>query len=122
MKKLSIALMIIVVFLAGCISFQVGDTEKELVAKIAARHVGFEVQERYPDVAIEVLEVSNPARLPRKYRFEEDEVCITRVDDMVILYPRRKGWDLLARGIERFTGDFMADRDQPAEAEKRQGL
>jgi antitoxin VapB len=65
---------------------------------------------------------SQAVRLPRAYRFEDDEVCITRVDDMVILYPRRKGWDLLARGIERFTGDFMADRDQPAEIDKRQEL
>jgi antitoxin VapB len=65
---------------------------------------------------------SQAVRLPKEYRFDEDEVFITRVDDMVILYPRRKGWDLLARGIERFTDDFMADRDQPAAAEARENL
>ena len=60
MKKKLIGLGMVMVFLlCGCISFQVGDPEKELVAKIAARHVGFEVQKRYPDVAIEVLAVSN---------------------------------------------------------------
>lgn len=78
MKKLSIALMIIVVFLAGCISFQVGDTEKELVAKIAARHVGFEVQERYPDVAIEVLEVSNDILV-----IDETNITSSTVDRIV---------------------------------------
>ncbi len=65
---------------------------------------------------------SQAVRLPKEYRFDEDEVFITKVDDMVILYPRRKGWDLLARGIERFTEDFMAERDQPAEVDERESL
>lgn len=65
---------------------------------------------------------SQAVRLPKEYRFTEDEVFITRVDDMVILYPRRKGWHLLARGIERFTGDFMAERDQPTGPDEREGL
>ena len=65
---------------------------------------------------------SQAVRLPKDCRFDEDEVFITKVDDMVILYPRRKGWDLLARGIERFTDDFMADRDQPARDQKRRSL
>jgi antitoxin VapB len=65
---------------------------------------------------------SQAVRLPKEYRFDEDEVFITRVDDMVILYPRKKGWDLLARGIERFTGDFMVDRNQPEKADEREGV
>ena len=65
---------------------------------------------------------SQAVRLPKEYRFDDDEVFITKVDEMVILYPRRKGWDLLARGIERFTEDFMAERDQPAAADERETL
>jgi len=65
---------------------------------------------------------SQAVRLPKEYRFDEDEVFITKVDDMVILYPRRKGWDLLARGIERFTEDFMAERDQPTQVDERKSL
>ena len=65
---------------------------------------------------------SQAVRLPKEYRFDDDEVFITKIDDMVILYPRRKGWDLLARGIERFTADFMAERDQPAQADERESL
>jgi antitoxin VapB len=65
---------------------------------------------------------SQAVRLPKECRFDEDEVFAARVDDMVILYPRRKGWDLLARGIERFTEDFMAERGQPARADQRAGL
>lgn len=62
---------------------------------------------------------SQAVRLPKECRFDEAEVLITKLDDMVILYPRRRGWDLLARGIERFTEDFMVQRAQPAEADER---
>ena len=65
---------------------------------------------------------SQAVRLPKEYRFDEDEVLITKVDDMVILYPRRKGWELLARGVERFTEDFMRERNQPARADERERL
>ena len=65
---------------------------------------------------------SQAVRLPKAYRFDTDEVCITRVDDMVILYPRKKGWDLLERGVRGFTEDFMAERNQPETAQQRQGI
>ncbi len=65
---------------------------------------------------------SQAVRLPKECRFDADEVCIAKVDDMVILYPRRKGWHLLTQGIARFTDDFMADRDQPVDAEMRPRL
>lgn len=65
---------------------------------------------------------SQAVRLPKDFRFDTDEVCIARVDDMVILYPHKKGWALLERGIRNFTEDFMADRDQPTEADQRVNL
>ena len=65
---------------------------------------------------------SQAVRLPKEFRFDEDEVFITKVDDMVILYPRKRGWDLLARAVGRFTEDFMADRAQPTELDQRENL
>ena len=65
---------------------------------------------------------SQAVRLPKKYRFGTREVYVAKVDDMVILYPPKKGWKLLERAIRRFTEDFMADRDQPAMPEERQAL
>ena len=62
---------------------------------------------------------SQAVRLPKEFRFDTDEVCIAKIDDMVILYPRKRAWDLLERGIRHFTEDFMADRDQPAEGQTR---
>jgi hypothetical protein len=80
MKKLSVALMIIVVFLAGCVSFEIGNTEKELVAKIAARHVGFELEKRYPDIAVEVLALSEGLLVA-----EESEIIKVVLDRVVFV-------------------------------------
>jgi antitoxin VapB len=65
---------------------------------------------------------SQAVRLPKEYRFRTREVYVNKVDDLVVLFPRAKGWDILAEGIRRFTEDFMAERSQPAEPEKRKGL
>ena len=61
---------------------------------------------------------SQAVRLPKEYRFSGRQVRIAKVDDMVIIFPPKKGWSLLERAIGRFTKDFMAGRDQPARAKK----
>ena len=65
---------------------------------------------------------SQAVRLPKEYRFSTREVCITKIDDMVILYPQKKVRSLLARAVENFTEDFMADRNQPLKADERKEL
>ena len=65
---------------------------------------------------------SQAVRLPKQYRFKTDDVCIVRINDVVILYPPGKGWNLLERGIRHFAADFMTDRGQPSQAEDRAQL
>jgi antitoxin VapB len=65
---------------------------------------------------------SQAVRLPKEYRFDADEVCIARVGELVILYSRKKGWDVLEAGIRHFTEDFLADRGQPAKADQREAI
>jgi len=65
---------------------------------------------------------SQAVRLPKEFRFEGEEVAINRVGDVVVLFPRKKGWEILARSLEGFTPDFMEERKQPARAEKRKAL
>jgi antitoxin VapB len=65
---------------------------------------------------------SQAVRLPKECRFTTREVCVARVDGMVILYPQKQGWKILERAIRHFTEDFMADRAQPAKAEDREAL
>jgi len=65
---------------------------------------------------------SQAVRLPKQCRLDADEVCVAKLDDLVILYPRKKGWDILERGIRSFTPDFMAESDRHDKAEKRAKL
>ncbi|MCD4823238.1 MAG: antitoxin [Phycisphaerae bacterium] len=65
---------------------------------------------------------SQAVRLPKEFRFDAEEVCIARIDEMVVLYPCNAGWELLAEGIERFTDDFSADRNQPSQPDERKAL
>lgn len=65
---------------------------------------------------------SQAVRLPKEFRFKDGEVGINKVGDLVILFPRKKGWDVLARALEFFTEDFLADRNQPSKADKRKPL
>ncbi|PZQ47519.1 MAG: AbrB/MazE/SpoVT family DNA-binding domain-containing protein [Rhodovulum sulfidophilum] len=63
---------------------------------------------------------SQAVRLPKDFRFEVDEVEVSREGDAVILRPRadtRRPWASLRAAIERgVSEDFMAEgRDQPGE-------
>ncbi len=65
---------------------------------------------------------SQAVRLPKEYRFRSREVVINRIGDMVVLYPKGKGWDLMKESLGEFTEDFMAQRDQPPGAQERQKI
>jgi len=65
---------------------------------------------------------SQAVRLPKAYRFDADEVAVSRLGDLVILCPRDKAWEAMERGIAGFTDDALADRDQPAEPDNRPSL
>ena len=65
---------------------------------------------------------SQAVRLPKECRFRGREVCVSRLDDIVILYPPGKGWDVLEKSLRHFTPDFMAHRDQPKQVERRRKL
>jgi Virulence-associated protein and related proteins len=35
---------------------------------------------------------SQAIRLPKEYRFEDDEVYINKIDDIVVIMPKNKKW------------------------------
>ena len=39
-----------------------------------------------------------------------------------MLLPKAKSWETLVESLERFPPDFMSEREQPAEAERRDAL
>jgi antitoxin VapB len=64
---------------------------------------------------------SQAVRLPKEFQFDTDEVYVNKVGEMLILFPRDKGWEVLAQSLEHFTDDFM-ERDQPTGNQKRNAL
>lgn len=63
---------------------------------------------------------SQAVRLPKEYRFSEEEVLISKIGEIVMLIPKSSKWDGLFSGINMFSDDFMAKGQQQAEQEREQ--
>lgn len=61
---------------------------------------------------------SQAVRLPKEFRFEGDEVLVTRLGQAVVLLPKNHDWEVLFGALDGFDDDFMADRGQPAAQER----
>jgi antitoxin VapB len=62
---------------------------------------------------------SQAVRLPKECRFEDQEVYVRKYEDMVILFPKRSGWAPLVNSLDKFTDDFMRERNQPKQQERK---
>jgi len=58
---------------------------------------------------------SQAVRLPKDFRFEGDEVIIKRLGNAVVLMPANHSWDVLMGSLDKFSEDFMTNRNQPAQ-------
>ena len=56
---------------------------------------------------------SQAVRLPKEFRFDGDEVIIKRSGNAVVLIPANHSWNVLAESLDKFSADFMDDRNQP---------
>ncbi|HEY0686365.1 MAG TPA: type II toxin-antitoxin system VapB family antitoxin [Steroidobacter sp.] len=65
---------------------------------------------------------SQAVRLPKEFRFEGNEVLIKKAGNAVVLLPKKKSWDALVDSLDQFTGDFLADRAQPKDNDRRESL
>ena len=63
---------------------------------------------------------SQAVRLPKEFRFEGGEVFIKKVGRSVVLMPEKNSWDALVTSLGKFTPEFMADRAQPRNKDKRE--
>lgn len=61
---------------------------------------------------------SQAVRLPKKYRFDDTEVFVKKLDDIVLLIPKNSCWKTFESSLNNFSEDFLADRNQP-EIQKR---
>jgi antitoxin VapB len=46
-------------------------------------------------------------------------VFVRKYEDIVILFPKRSPWAPLINSLDKFTDDFMAERNQPEQQERR---
>lgn len=65
---------------------------------------------------------SQAVRLPKKFRFEEDEVLVQRIGEAVLLTPKDAAWKTFMDGVNGFTDDFLADGRKQEIQQKREGL
>ena len=56
---------------------------------------------------------SQAVRLPKDYRFNGTEVYIKKLCNSVILIPKNDPWAPLLDSLDKFSDDFMLDRNQP---------
>ncbi len=64
---------------------------------------------------------SQAVRLPKKFRFEEDEVYIKKIGETVVLIPPHNPWGPFFKSLDKFSEDFLPGRKQ-GKIEKRKGL
>lgn len=62
---------------------------------------------------------SQAVRLPVDFRFEDGEVVIKKVGDMVILFPKKYKGARFKEMLDAFDADFQIARAQPDAAESR---
>ncbi len=65
---------------------------------------------------------SQAIRLPRNYRFTDDEVCINKIGDAVVLTPKNSRWKGLLSSLDMFTDDFMNNDREDLKTETREDL
>ena len=56
---------------------------------------------------------SQAVRLPKEYRFDDTDVYIKKLNNIVILFPKNDPWASLINSVDMFSEDFMEERNQP---------
>lgn len=55
---------------------------------------------------------SQAVRLPKKCRFEGEEVLVQKLGKAVLLIPKDAAWETFMVGLEGFTDDYMNTREK----------
>lgn len=62
---------------------------------------------------------SQAVRLPKQFRFSDNEVLIQRLGDAVMLVPKDAAWKTFLEGLDSFSDDFFAEgRNQEVQQER----
>lgn len=52
--------------------------------------------------------------LPKEFQFQDNEVYIKKVGNVLILIPKLNPWQTLRESLNLFSDDFMENREQPS--------
>jgi antitoxin VapB len=63
---------------------------------------------------------SQAIRLPKDFRFDGEEVYISKLNGIVMLFPVTGGWDTLLASLDMFSDDFMVQREAPEADQERE--
>ncbi len=61
---------------------------------------------------------SQAIRLPKEFQFKGKEVFAKKVGSGVLLLPVGSPWELFRRSLDRFSEDFLSDRQQEKHDER----
>ena len=61
---------------------------------------------------------SQAVRLPKEYRFDESDVFIKKIDDVVMLIPRNKVWKTFRNSFSKFSDNLLLERENELSQER----
>ncbi len=61
---------------------------------------------------------SQAVRLPKEYRFDESDVFIKKIDDIVMLIPKNKVWKIFRNSFSNFSDDLFLERNNELPQER----
>ena len=56
---------------------------------------------------------SQAVRLPKEFRLPGKDVYVRKLDQMIVLLPKKNPWGALVKSLDRFSADFLSERRQP---------
>jgi antitoxin VapB len=64
---------------------------------------------------------SQAVRLPKEFRLPGTDVFIKKLDNIIMLIPKKEAWKAFESSLDEFSDDFMKARNQPS-IQKREKL
>lgn len=118
--KIAIIIFIFALVIVGCapgqVQIQVDPDSQEVIAKIAARHIGDALEKRYPAIATEVLVLSE-----KILAAEKNDTVVTAFDKIVFVLTSKISDPLLAMDIRDLT-NLIKIKPEIGITEKQMGL
>ena len=65
---------------------------------------------------------SQAVRLPKECRFTDDEVCVRKIGNIVMLVPKSEKWETFMQALDMFSDDFLSEGRPQQTLQEREAL